>query len=127
MRRCTYSTLSSYGSFGITSVAQAAGSPDMLCSLILLVNIHLLLHASPVYSVMTPAPAPRLLNVTTIAANLRNESVLECWQLTAPFVASLTAGVSGAAVAPLGETAATSFGVIPGRFDGGLHNAPAVQ
>lgn len=99
----------------------------MLGSLFLLLNIRLLLHASPVCAVTTPTPAPRLLNVTTIAANVRNESVLECWQLTAPFVVSTTAGVSGAAVAPLGETAATSFGVIPARLDGGLHNAPAVQ
>lgn len=99
----------------------------MLCSLILLLNIHLLLHASPVRAAATPIPAPKLLNITTIAANVRNESVLECWQLTAPFVESMTAGVSGAAVAQLGETAATSYGVIPARFDGGLHNAPAVQ
>lgn len=72
----------------------------MLCSRFLLLNFRLFLHASPVGAVTTPTPAPRLLNVTTIAGNVRNESVLECWQLTAPFVASLTAGVSGAAVAP---------------------------
>ena len=78
-------------------------------------------------AVATASPVPKLLNITTIGSNTRNESTLECWQMEAPFVASTTAGVSGAVVAQLGDTDMTSFGVIPARFDGGLHNAPAVQ
>jgi len=72
-------------------------------------------------------PAPKTLNITTISANAQKESTLECWQLTAPFIASAAAGTSGAAFAQLGETGATSYGLIPAQFDGGLHNAPVVQ
>ena len=73
------------------------------------------------------APAPKTVNITTIAANAQKESTLECWQLEAPLVASAAAGTAGAVFAQLGETTKTSWGIIPGKFDGGLHNAPAVQ
>ena len=73
------------------------------------------------------ATTPKTLNITTISANVRKESTLECWQLAAPLVSSTTAGTSGAVFAQLGEAGATSYGVIPPQFDGGLHNAPAVQ
>ena len=74
-----------------------------------------------------PAPAPKTLNITTIATNAQKESTLECWQLAAPLVASSAAGTSGAVFAQLGQTAATSWGIVPANFNGGLHNAPAVQ
>ena len=99
----------------------------MLYSLIFLLNTHLLFHASLVCAVATPIPAPKLLNITTIGSNTLNESTHECWQMIAPFATSTAAGVSGAVVAQLGDTALASYGVIPARFDGGLHNAPAVQ
>lgn len=101
----------------------------MLSALLLLLPVHLLLQAtaSPLEARTNPPPTPKLVNITTIAANAQNESTLECWQLTAPFVASADAGVSGAVFAQLGETAKTSYGVIPAGFDGGLHTAPAVQ
>ena len=73
------------------------------------------------------APVPKTLNITTIAANAQKQSTLECWQLAAPLVASAAAGTAGAVFAQLGETGATSWGLIPAGFDGGLHNAPAVQ
>lgn len=79
----------------------------------------------PIYACTVTSP-PKLLNVTTIAADARNRSTLECWQLTAPFLSSSVAGGSGLVVAQLGETAAMSYGVIPPGFDGGLHTAPAV-
>lgn len=53
--------------------------------------------------------------------------MLECWQLDAPLLASAAAGTAGAVFAQLGETGATSWGLIPAGFNGGLHNAPAVQ
>ena len=75
----------------------------------------------------TYGSTPRTLNLTTIATNSEKESTIECWQLDAQFVASSAAGTSGAVFAQLGLTGATSYGIIPAEFDGGLHNAPVVQ
>ena len=80
----------------------------------------------PAFSLPNTPPVPSHLNITTIAA-ASGKSILECWQLSAPFVQSSQAGTSGAAVAQLGETGATSYTLLPPEFDGGLHNAPAVQ
>ena len=73
------------------------------------------------------AATPKTLNITAISANAAKQSTLECWQLAAPFLSSTTAGTSGAVFAQLGEGGATSYGILPPQFDGGLHNAPAVQ
>lgn len=78
------------------------------------------------FSLLNTPPVPSHLNITTIAA-ASGKSILECWQLSAPFVQSSQAGTSGAAVAQLGETAATSYTLLPPEFNGGFHNAPAVQ
>ncbi|MCJ1371598.1 hypothetical protein MMC20_002817 [Loxospora ochrophaea] len=72
------------------------------------------------------SPAPKTLNITAISAS-KGASTIECWQLSAPFATSSTAGVSGASFAQLGKTGNTSYAIIPKRFNGGLHNAPAVQ
>ena len=66
------------------------------------------------------------LNLTAISAS-NGASVLECWQLSAPFVISNQAGTVGAATAQLGNVANASFSVLPAKFDGGAHRAPAVQ
>ena len=95
-----------------------------LALIVLLFNLELLLQTT---TTMATVASPKTLNITTIAANAQKESVIECWQLTAPFVASAAAGTSGAIFAQLGETGATSYGLIPAEFDGGLHNAPVVQ
>ena len=71
-------------------------------------------------------PVPTHLNITTVAA-ANGLSTLECWQLSAPFTQSSTPGTSGALNTQLGESGASSFTSIPPQFDGGLHNAPAVQ
>jgi len=92
--------------------------------LFLLFHFQLFLHTT---ASATAAPTPKTLNITTISANAQTESTLECWQLTAPFIASAAAGTSGAVFVQLGETGATSYGLIPAQFDGGLHNAPVVQ
>lgn len=80
----------------------------------------------PAFTSPQTPPVPSRLNITTIAAS-KAISMLECWQLSAPFVQSSQAGTSGAAIAQLGLTGATSYSVLPPQFDGGLHNAPAVQ
>lgn len=69
---------------------------------------------------------PTYLSLTAISA-ANGESTLECWQLANPFAVSSTAGTAGTAVAQLGEISIASYVVLPARFDGGLHRAPAVQ
>ena len=69
---------------------------------------------------------PQPLNITTLAGNDRNESVIECWQV-ADLTVSNTPGIQGALFARLGTPTALNYVNIPPRFDGGLHNAPAVQ
>ncbi|MCJ1363973.1 hypothetical protein MMC16_003082 [Acarospora aff. strigata] len=66
------------------------------------------------------------LNLTAISTT-NGESTLECWQLSDPFTVSNQAGTTGTAVQQLGNVANASYVVLPARFDGGLHNAPAVQ
>lgn len=90
-----------------------------------LTNLQILL--LPTIAFAAIAPTPKTVNITTIATNAQKQSTLECWQLDAPLVASAAAGTAGAVFAQLGETGATSWGIVPARFDGGLHNAPAVQ
>lgn len=80
----------------------------------------------PAFTLPNTPPVPSSLNITTIAA-ANGKSTLECWRLSAPFVQSSQAGTSGAVVAQLGETGATSYSILPPQFDGGLHNAPVVQ
>ena len=72
-------------------------------------------------------PNPKTVNITTIATNAQKESILECWRLDAPLVASSAAGTAGAVFAQLGQTSSASWGLIPPGFNGGIHNAPAVQ
>lgn len=91
-----------------------------------LVLINLLGFVVSTFALPKTLPVPSRLNITTIGA-ANGESTLECWQLSAPLVQSSQAGTSGAAIAQLGETGATSYTLLPPQFDGGLHNGPAVQ
>jgi hypothetical protein len=65
------------------------------------------------------------LNITAISAS-NGASVLECWQLPG-FVASAQPGTSGALNLFLGDLSNATYTVIPPRFNGGIHNAPAAQ
>ena len=69
--------------------------------------------------------SPRL-NITTLAGNNRNQSAIECWSVATLEVSS-TPGIQGALVTSLGKPSGATYFNIPGQFDGGLHNAPAVQ
>ncbi|KAL8715670.1 MAG: hypothetical protein Q9225_006329 [Loekoesia sp. 1 TL-2023] len=95
-----------------------------IAALLLLLPLQLLFQQPFALAAASP---PKTLNLTTIAANPQKESVLECWQLTAPFVQSSVPGTTGSVIAQLGQTNNTSYGLIPPQFDGGLHNAPAIQ
>lgn len=74
----------------------------------------------------TTFAAPSFLNLTAIAA-ANGESILECWQLSEPFTFSNQAGTAGAAIKQLGNVANATYTVLPAKFDGGIHRAPAVQ
>ncbi|KAG5926016.1 hypothetical protein E4U42_003726 [Claviceps africana] len=79
------------------------------------------------------ASAPILSNVTTPSLNVtaltaaNGVSLFECWQLAAPFLGSAEPGIAGAIKLSLGEMGNASYAVIPPRFDGGFHHAPAFQ
>ena len=97
----------------------------LLASITLLFNL-LLQNANAA----TTATPPKPINITTVATNAQKLPILQCWQLTAPFITESTLGYAGPSVAQLGETGATSYEVIPGGFNvinGKLHNPPAVQ
>lgn len=64
-------------------------------------------------------------NLTTTAAE-NGMSVLQCWQLDAPFTTSTEKGTAGAMVAQLGNLANASYSIIPAG-SGSVHVAPAVQ
>lgn len=81
---------------------------------------------------ITSLACAQLSNITTPSLNLtaiagsNGSSVIECWQLPG-FMSSAVAGTAGALNLFLGEMANASYTVIPSRFDGGLHRAPAPQ
>ena len=98
-----------------------------LTSIMLLFNLLFLLPTANTAATATP---PQPINITTVTTNAQKVSILQCWQLTAPFITESTSGYAGPSVAQLGETGATSYEVIPGGFNvinGKLHNPPAVQ
>ncbi|KXG50934.1 uncharacterized protein PGRI_065060 [Penicillium griseofulvum] len=67
------------------------------------------------------------LNITVLGAR-HNRSTLECWALHSGFETSLTPGQTGSAALDLGNIGGNaSFTVLPAGFDGGRHNAPALQ
>ncbi|KAL8753728.1 MAG: hypothetical protein Q9184_005335 [Pyrenodesmia sp. 2 TL-2023] len=73
-----------------------------------------------------PQAKPDHLIVTAISAK-DGVSTIERWQLASPFQTSSEAGISGVSLAQLGQAGNASYAVIPPHFEGGLHNAPAVQ
>ncbi|KAJ5972368.1 uncharacterized protein N7479_002286 [Penicillium vulpinum] len=67
------------------------------------------------------------LNITVLGAR-HNRSTLECWALQPGFEISDQPGQAGTAELDLGTIGGNaSFTVLPAGFDGGRHNAPAMQ
>lgn len=83
-----------------------------------------LLGFSPVFAQLSNVTTPSL-NLTAISA-ANGGSTLECWQLPG-VVASAGAGTVGALNLFLGDLSNATYTVIPPRFNGGVHNAPAAQ
>ncbi|PYH45231.1 uncharacterized protein BP01DRAFT_296601 [Aspergillus saccharolyticus JOP 1030-1] len=70
---------------------------------------------------------PSTLNITTLTAH-NNQSVLECWALQPGYSLTSEAGVSGNVVLDLGPITNNATNIlIPAKYDGGRHNAPALQ
>ncbi|KAF2865244.1 hypothetical protein BDV95DRAFT_453187, partial [Massariosphaeria phaeospora] len=66
--------------------------------------------------------------LTATALVTKNDnSAFECWQLTQPFLRSSVPGVSGAQVATISNNSNFAYTILPPRYDGGLHTAPAPQ
>ncbi|KAG5963342.1 hypothetical protein E4U56_002761, partial [Claviceps arundinis] len=83
------------------------------------------------FAQMSLSAPPLLSNLTTPFLNLtavtaaNGVSLFECWQLETPFHDTTEKGIEGALKLSLGEAGNMSYDVIPGRFDGGFHHAPA--
>lgn len=67
------------------------------------------------------------LTVTSLVTNAQNNSALECWKFTTPLTVPSTPGISGSMLYAFNLSTANEYTVIPARFDGGIHNAPAPQ
>ena len=75
---------------------------------------------------MNVPTTPKKFNLTAISA-VDGKSTLECWQLVEPIAVSSSPGTVGTANQQLGNLSNASYTILPSRFDGGLHNAPAAQ
>lgn len=73
------------------------------------------------------AATPRQLIATAIVTTKQNVSGLECWEFSSPFTTSTAAGTSGASSLNLANVSNIVYTVLPPRFNGGVHNAPAAQ
>lgn len=122
-----------YNVFDIVTTSFSGPTVIMPSMLLVLLLQFSLLSLSPIPTMATTAPAPgapplapQHLNLTAISAK-DGASILECWQLKAPLITSSEPGTVGAASTLLGATQNTTYSILPPKFDGGLHNAPAVQ
>lgn len=93
----------------------------MLSSSLLLAAV-----ASSVAAQLSDLLSTPYLNLTALSA-AKGESVFECWQLASPFKETAVPGIAGSLKLSLGELGDASYDVIPARFDGGFHHAPAFQ
>lgn len=66
------------------------------------------------------------LNISVSAA-ANGTSVLQCWQLAAPFFVSTQSGTAGSMVLQLGNLEKASYSIIPAGINDGYHTAPAPQ
>lgn len=67
------------------------------------------------------------LTATALVTDSHNNSAFECWQLCNPFMTTSTPGQAGTKVATVGNITNGAYTVLPPRFNGGIHVAPAVQ
>ena len=56
-----------------------------------------------------------------------NHSILQCWQLSAPLIASTQLGTQGPMVAQLGDLSHATYSILPAGTNGGAGVAPYSQ
>ena len=66
------------------------------------------------------------LNITA-AAGVDGKTVIQCWQLSIPFVTSTQSGTQGSMVTSLGNLSNATYSIIPAGTNGGAHVAPYPQ
>lgn len=67
------------------------------------------------------------LTAPALVTNSQNNTVFQCWKLTTPFKRSSVPGVSGTQVATISNNTNLAYTILPPRYNGGLHTAPAAQ
>jgi hypothetical protein len=89
--------------------------------------IFLLLHHSTASEIQKPLLSEtKHLNVSVTAA-ANGTSVLQCWQLAAPFITTTQPGLEGSMFLQLGNLEKATYSISPAGLNLGLHTAPAPQ
>ena len=102
-------------------------------SLTMLSLLHLLLSIFLSFPALIPAqstspPPPPHLNLTSITVDTQTRSsIFQCWSLSAPVVTTNAAGRVPVQALAMGELGNSTYTVIPGGTDAGVHVAPAAQ
>jgi hypothetical protein len=65
--------------------------------------------------------------VASALVTQNNRTIIQCWKLASPFERSSVPGVDGAQVATISNNTNLAYSILPPRFDGGIHTAPAPQ
>ncbi|KAH7082492.1 hypothetical protein FB567DRAFT_447334 [Paraphoma chrysanthemicola] len=56
-----------------------------------------------------------------------NNTIIQCWKLNSPFKRASTPGIIGTQTAVVSNNTNLAYTILPPRYDGGLHTAPAPQ
>lgn len=96
-----------------------------MCSFSSLVSL-LVATFAPLLLLTEAASAAKHLNITVTGAAFGN-SVIQCWQLSAPLITSTQPGTQGSMVAQLGDLSNATYSIIPAGTNGGAHTAPYPQ
>ncbi|KAF1937812.1 hypothetical protein EJ02DRAFT_411566 [Clathrospora elynae] len=81
-------------------------------------------------SILAQTPPPSNLTYLTAPALVttpQNLTTIQCWRLTTPFRTSTTPGTSGTQAVTIANITNLAYTILPPRYDGGLHTAPAPQ
>ncbi|KAH8719232.1 hypothetical protein GQ44DRAFT_712734 [Phaeosphaeriaceae sp. PMI808] len=89
-------------------------------------------HVITAISVLLPFSVARTdANTTHLIApalvTKNNQTIIQCWKLITPFKSSSVPGVSGSQVATISNNSNLAYTILPPRYNGGLHTAPAPQ
>lgn len=90
--------------------------------------LHLLLLSSPFWTTNALSINETRTYLTAPAlVTINNRTAIQCWRLLTPFVTSSTPGTTGASALTLTNVTDFGYTILPPRFNGGQHTAPAPQ